>query len=496
MRKNRLACLLLCGLLLLQPAAVYAQADEIQPTETTVASESTEPAVNLDNIRVPAGEDASVVNGCRTLDGKMPLWGTSQLMPTSGAIMFYEVNSDTVVYSWMPDEPMEPASLAKIMTCLLAVEKGNIKDSITVTSSALGSISEIFHTLGLKPGEQVTLEQMLYSMMVGSANDASVVIAEHVAGSVTQFVSLMNQRAKEIGCTGTNFTDPAGIGHDGQYTTARDMAKIVNEAIKNELFLEFFSATLYNLPATNMSESRRLETTNYLMSPGMIAFYEEEVTGGRTGITNDRKRCLASTAEYRGLEYITIILGAQPVYNEAGTRTLRFGNYEDTQDLLKMGFKDHHIVQVFRENQIIDQYSVINGASDVAVGPSHAVVTVLPSDVEIEDLTVRYVRQNHEVKAPVATGDLIDTVQLWYKNVCVAQSELTAKNAVAEFIAETPEESVIANTEGISKALIIIGIIIGFVLCIAGIFLVIQNVRMAVLRAQHKRRRKNRRRSR
>lgn len=496
MKKNRLVSLLLCGIMLLQTIAVYVQADESQPAETTTATKTTEATVNLDDIHVPAGEDASVINGCRTLDGKMPLWGTSQLMPTSGAIMFYEVNSDTVVYSWMPDEPMEPASLAKIMTCLIAVEKGNIQDTITVTSSALATISEIFHTLALKPGEQVTLQQMLYAMMVGSANDASVVIAEHIAGSVTQFVSLMNQRAKEIGCTGTNFTDPAGIGHEGQYTTARDMAKIVNEAIKNELFVEFFSATLYNLPATNLSESRRLETTNYLMSPGMVAFYEEKVTGGRTGITNDRRRCLASTAEFRDLKYITIILGAQPVYNEAGTRTLRFGNYEDTQDLLKMGFKEHHVVQVFRENQIIDQYPVTNGASEVAVGPSHAVVTVLPSDVEMDDLTVRYVQQHHEVKAPVAAGDRIDTVQLWYKNVCIAQSELTAKNAVAEYIAETPDESAIANTEGASKAMIIIGIIIGFVLCVAGIFFVIQNVRMAVIRAQHKRRRKNRRRSR
>ena len=496
MKKIRLACLLLCSMLLLHSVAMTVQADESQPIETTMATEAEEPTVNLDDIHVPAGQDASVVNGCRTLDGKMPLWGTAQLMPTSGAIMFYEVNSDTVVYSWMPDESMEPASLVKIMTCLLAVENADIKDNITVTSSALSAVSEIFHTLGLKAGEQVTLEQMLYSMMVGSANDAAVVIAEHVGGSVTQFVSMMNQRAKEIGCDGTNFTDPTGLSGDGQYTTARDMAKIINEAIKNELFCEFFSATLYNLPATNLSESRRLETTNYLMSPGMIAFYEEEVTGGRTGITNDRKRCLASTAEYRGLKYITVILGAQPVYNEAGTRTLRFGNYEDTQDLLKLGFKDHHIVQVFRENQIIDQYPVTNGASQVAVGPTHAVMTLLPSDVTMENLTVRYVQRTNTVQAPIAEGDRIDTVQLWYKNVCIAQSELTAKNAVAEYIAEEVDDSAIANTEGISKAMIIIGIILAFVLCIAGIFYVIQKARMAVKRAQHRRRRKNRRRSR
>lgn len=496
MKKSRRLCLILCILLLVQAAAVFAQADETETTQATTVPDVTEPSINLDDIHIPAGQDASIVNGCRTLDGKMPLWGTAQLMPTSGAIMFYEVNSDTVVYSWYPDERMEPASLVKIMTCLIAVENADIKDQITVTSSALGTLSEIYHTLGLKPGEQVTLEQMLYSMMVGSANDASVVIAEHVAGSVAQFVSLMNQRAIEIGCNDTNFTDPTGLGYTEQYTTARDMAKIVNEAIKNELFCEFFSATLYNLPATNLSESRRMETSNYLMTPGMIAFYEEEVTGGRTGITADRKRCLASTAEHGSLKYITIILGAEPLLNASGTKVTRFGNYEDTQDLLKMGFKDHHIVQVFRENQIINQYKVTNGASDVSVGPDHPVITVLPSEVTVEDLTVRYVQSTHSITAPVTAGDRIDTVQLWYKNVCIAQSELTAKNSVAEYIVAEKDDSAIANTEGISKALIIIGIILAFVLCVAGAFYVIQSVRMAVKRAQHRRRRKNRRRSR
>ena len=158
MKKSRLLCLILCILLLVQAAAVFAQADETETTQATTVPDVTEPSINLDDIHIPAGQDASIVNGCRTLDGKMPLWGTAQLMPTSGAIMFYEVNSDTVVYSWYPDERMEPASLVKIMTCLIAVENADIKDQITVTSSALGTLSEIYHTLGLKPGEQVTLE--------------------------------------------------------------------------------------------------------------------------------------------------------------------------------------------------------------------------------------------------------------------------------------------------------------------------------------------------
>ena len=491
MKKNRIFSFLLCFILLLQPVVMPVYADETEPTTIP----TTEETYSLEDIHVPAGEDASVVGGCRTLDGKMPLWGNAQMFPTSGAIMFYEVNSDTVVYSWNPDDLMEPASLVKIMTCLLAVENADIKDKITVTASALSTMDKSFHTLGLQAGEEVTLEQMLYCMMVGSANDAAAVVAEHIGGSEIQFVAMMNQRAKEIGCTSTLFLDSTGLTGHGQQTTARDMAKIVNEAIKNELFFEFFSATIYTLPATNMSEKREVTSTNYLAMPGMIAFYDERVTAGRTGITNDRKRCLASTAVSGELEFITIILGAVPTYNEAGTKTTRFGNYEDTRDLIKMGFKDHHIVEVFRADQIINQYAVSNGASQLSVGPTDSVVTLLPSNVTMDNLTVRYVMGNRSVEAPVKLGQEIDTVQLWYKNVCIAQSPLTAKNAVAAYITNEKDESILVNTEGVSKALIIIGIILGFVLCVAGVLYVIQMARMAALRAQHRRRRKNRRRS-
>ena len=143
MKKNRILCLALCGVLMLQLGTLPAYADETEPTTIP----TTEETYSLEDIHVPAGEDASIVGGCRTLDGKMPLWGNAQMFPTSGAIMFYEVNSDTVVYSWNPDELMEPASLVKIMTCLLAVENGNINDKITVTSSALATMDKAFHTL-------------------------------------------------------------------------------------------------------------------------------------------------------------------------------------------------------------------------------------------------------------------------------------------------------------------------------------------------------------
>jgi len=489
MKSKKILCLLICWIFLLQliPAAM---ADETQPSENQLTNAGTQ------SFYTDLGVDSSVTNGCRTMDGKKALWGDDQLLVASRAAILYEINSDTIVYSWNADERMCPASLTKIMTALIAVENGNLSDSITITDACFENLPDYAHSLDLQVGEIVTLEQMLYCLMVGSANDAAAIIANHIGGSDAAFVSMMNSRAKEIGCEETNFTSSHGLGHPDLYTTARDMLKIIETALHNELFVEFFSATLYTLPATNLSESRYMETTNYLMTPGMVNHYDSHVTGGRTGITDDRKRCLAVTAEDENLSYIAVILEAVPTYNEAGTKTLRYGNYEDMKDLLTLAFKDQNIVQVLRKEQNLKQYPVANGENHVVVGPTKNVSSVLPADVTAADITYRYLDSAGTLLAPVEIGQNISTVQLWYGDVCLAQSPVAAKNASAVYLDPTEKDTAIqVNTEGLKKAFLVIGIILAFVLCVIGILFVIQYIRRAAVRAQHRRRRKSRRRS-
>lgn len=484
MKKIRTISLILCIAILLQCGFVQAHATQQGNTAQTAPASS--------------NDDSSVSSGCRTIDAQSPLWGSGKLLETAASAILYEVNSDTLMYAWNPDDQMVPASLVKIMTALVAVEKGNIKDSITITEGALSVIPDTNRTLELQPGEIVTLEQMLYCLLVGSANDAAVVIAAHIGGSENNFVSMMNERAKELDCTGTVFVNSHGLTTQNQYTTARDMAKILKVAMKNELFMEFFSATVYTLPATNLSEARpRMTTTNYIMTPGTPAYYDKRVTGGRTGITDDRNRVLAVTAESGELCYISVILGAVPTYAENGYSVIRFGSYEEMNELLDTGFADHDIVQVFNENQVLRQYTVSNGENNLAAGPAMSLDTVLPSDVTMDDLTLRYLQGSDVLTAPIKIGDQVTTVQLWYKDVCIGQMPLVARNTVDVFVPQDEQEqSLNANAGGIGTALIVIGIILAFVLGLVGVVYIIQFIHKAAAQAQHRRRRRNRRRSR
>jgi len=166
------------------------------------------------------------------------------------------------------------------------------------------------------------------------------------------------------------------------------------------------------------------------------------------------------------------------------------------KDLLTLAFKDQNIVQVLRKEQNLKQYPVANGENHVVVGPTKNVSSVLPADVTAADITYRYLDSAGTLLAPVEIGQNISTVQLWYGDVCLAQSPVAAKNASAVYLDPTEKDTAIqVNTEGLKKAFLVIGIILAFVLCVIGILFVIQYIRSAAVRAQHRRRRKSRRRS-
>lgn len=489
--KKLLGIFLTLALMLQVSSPVLADETTGPELDTTVSAQITESTVSVYN--------TPVENGCRTIGGKMPLLGSDRKLQASGAAFLYEINTDTVVYSWNPDEQMTPASLVKIMTALIAVENANLSDVVTVTEEALSVISKPFHSLDLLPGESFVLEDLIYAMMVGSANDASVVIAHHVGGSERAFVEMMNERADEIGCESTNFTNSSGLDSTDQYSTARDMAKIILTAMKNELFVKFFSATVFTLPETTLNGPREMMSSNYLMLPGMLNYFDERVTGGRTGITERRTRCLAVTAEDKNQEfsYIGVILEAVPTVSDPETfKISRYGNYEDMKDLLNLGFNDISSVQIFRYGQTVRQYPVTNGPNHVAAGPSQSDTVVLPDDVTMADLTFRYVRNTEALPAPIYDGDEITKVELWLGNVCLSQVPLIAMNTVEAMETQEGDLPIIGNPEGLSKALTVILLIIGFVACVVLVPYILRYIRRASKKAKHRRRRESRRRSR
>lgn len=370
-----------------------------------------------------------------TTDAQVGILGSGQLIDNAKAVFLYETNSDTLMYAWNADEHMIPSSLVKLMTMLVAIEKGNLTDAVTVSQSAVETIPH--DAVKTKPklvaDEVMSLQDLILCMMVGSANDAAAVIAEHVGGTQLEFVRMMNERAVEIGCTGTEFTNPHGIQDNIQHTTARDIAKIIDVALENEKFVEIFNMPYCVVPATNKAEERSILTNNYLISmDDLTIYYDPRVTGGRTGVNNDGTRCIASVSESNGMKLICVVMGSQSTLHEESFAIKAFGGFNETRQILDIGYGGYKTAQIFYAGQALTQRNVLNGSSTVSIGPDIYASAVLPNKVTNSELTYRYSDVGTELKAPVKKGDKISSVEVWYENLCVAKADLYALNSVRE----------------------------------------------------------------
>lgn len=443
--------------------------------------------------------DQSVTSGCHSVDAAVPLSDEAKLTDTAKAAIIYELGSDTMIYAYNPDGRIYPASMVKLMTVLLALEKGDLEEKVLVTKRALsywvpGSVSA-----GLEAGEELTLRDLLYCVMTASANDAAAVVAEHIGGTQDTFVKMMNERAAQLGCTGTAYTNSHGLHDEGTYTTARDICRILDYALDIPEFKEMFCAEHYTVPATSKSEEREIYTSNHMMSKQSIKkYFDSRVTGGKTGATDEAGRCLAATANCGDMELLTIVMGAEPEYEEDGLALKRFGSFEETKVLLDHAQENYEFRQVFFDGQTVSQFPVSGGENSVVTRPVKTASTVLPVTLDESKLTWIYGDIAGQLTAPIAEGQKITSVQVWYGAKCLAQSDLVAANAVKEYIAPTaPAEP---PEEEPSQAWKWVGIVAAAVLSVAAVLVLIRSVskliRRAIVNARRKRRRENRRRSR
>lgn len=371
---------------------------------------------------------APVINSCNGIDATAPLLGVGKLVDNAESVFLYEANSKTLMYAWNADVQMYPASFVKILTAIIAIENGNLEDVVTVTESAISSIPYDAASAELVAEERMTLKDLLYCLLLDSANDAAAVIAEHISGDQAAFVLKMNQYVQDIGCINSVFTNAHGLHDDEQYTTARDVGRILEAALKNEVFYSIFTATKYTVPQTNKSEARELITGNAIMDESSKLYYDPRVVGGRTGVTANGKRCFAALAENETMQVISIVMGSESEYQEDGYSAVRIGGYQETSTLLDAGFNGYKSAQILYANQALLQCQVTEGNSDVIIGPAISVSTVIPENVTMDDLTFQYA--NGGFNAPIQKGDSLTTVQVWYGNMCLAQAELVALNNV------------------------------------------------------------------
>ena len=440
--------------------------------------------------------DKMVISGSQTVDAAKALESNLQWAETAKAVVVYERNSGTMVYNWNADGKIYPASMVKLMTALVALDGTDISQKVTVTTSALRQVPVGALSLGLMAGEELTLEQLLYCMMVASSNDAAVVIAQHLGGSQEAFIAKMNEKARELGCTGTKFSNVHGLHDEQTYTTARDICRILLAGLEDPRFQVMFTTKKYTVPATNLHGERNIRSTNNMMLTTSRDYYDERVTGGRTGATDAAGRCIAVTAEAKDMELVCVLMGAEPTYTEDKQVVLRFGSFEEMAELLDRVFNGYALYQLAAQGQIVTQLEVTNGANHVAVQPERSVLTVLPADVDMNSL--RWEFTSDSLTAPIEAGQEAGSVQIWHEDICVGQTNLITANSVEVettlVMSKRPSEM---GDRGSWKILLIV---VGGVAAIGlGVLLISaapKLVRKIKIKNMRRRRRKNRRRTR
>lgn len=262
---------------------------------------------------------------------------------TSAAAVVMEDTTNTILYAKDMDQSLSPAGAVKIMTCLLALENSQLTDQVTMTETGVSGVTDGGAHISSQLGEVFTMEQCLYAIMLASANDIALQIAEQIGGSVEAFVEKMNSRAQELGCTNTVFTNPTGLPDDNQHTTAHDLALIMQAAINTDGFRDIASATSYTIPATNVSGGARNLTSSFSLTNQTASAYYSGCIGGRESTTTASGSVLVTAAERNSTTLICVVMNGATgqTANEAITlMDYGFGNFQ----LLDLSEEDFHIL--------------------------------------------------------------------------------------------------------------------------------------------------------
>jgi len=494
MKKFRVLSVL-TALALTLSAALPVHANPSEPVETTGPVVETTAPVIVDQVMSQGFQgDASVEFGSRTLDAKKPLTDTDDYRGDVKAALLYDLGSDSIVFAQDVDKKLFPASLTKIMTCMLTIEMQSDLDAVvTVSRDGLKGMEPGGSNVALQVGEQMTVRDLLYCLMVKSGNDAASVLAVQNSGSIDAFVEVMNQRAQELGCTGTHFMNPHGLHHEEHYTTARDVAKITAAAMQYPLFEEIFTTAEYTVPATNLSEARELKTTNYLIrSNGYPIVIDSRVLGGKTGNTSQAGRCLVTLAQKNGMKLLSVVLGAEAIYGANRYTFVKYGHFEETSDLLDFAYKRFTTMQVLNPTQVTGQFPVSGGENNAFGTITKGMSAAVPLGSDYNTIRYEYVLPEGGLTAPLSKGQRIGSVRVWYGDICLAQEDMLSAADVA--VRQEPENSPAGDQDdSIDLWNGILKVVLGALLVMFVLVLVIR-IGFAVKYARRRRRRAGKRR--
>ncbi len=355
----------------------------------------------------------------------------------SNAILIDATYGD-ILYEQNAYDKAYPASTTKLMTALLvleAIEAGQLSQSqlITATSAAQTGLSYDSSTLGIGSGDTLSVEDLLHCLMLASANEVANILAIAVAGDIDSFVAMMNSRMEELGGVGTHFTNPHGLHDDNHYTTAYDLALIIQEAISHPLFCDVISAKLYTTTATDTTSSIEFYNTNGLVSPWYYSGYTySKAIGGKTGYTEEAGYCLVTVAEDASAEelFISVVLGAENVIGSDGYTDRLY--FTESTRLLEWGFTNFKRTTIAASETPVAAVPVTlsQETDEVMLRPSGSIERTLPVDINLDDIQREITLFSDSVEAPVAEGDVLGSYTLTYEGEEFGVFDLIAVTSV------------------------------------------------------------------
>lgn len=310
-------------------------------------------------------------------------WPMGPMIGAQGAILM-DADTGIVLYAKNIHEHLYPASTTKLMTALIALENSTMDEVVTFSYDAIHNVEAGSSRIGIDVGEQLTMEQCLYGLLLGSANEVAYAIAEHIGGTYEHFVEMMNERAQELGCYDTHFVNPNGLPDDDHYTSAYDLCVIAQECFKNESLMTISGSTRYTIPPTNIQSQERPMDNHHLMLPGFKYEYEG-ILAGKTGYTSVARQTLVTCAKRNGMRLICVIMKEESP-----------SQFTDTKELLDYGFSSFEKMNI-AENEsryTLNSATFFNTNKDI-IGSSKPILSInklgeiiLPKTAEFTDADV------------------------------------------------------------------------------------------------------------
>ncbi|MEE1037952.1 MAG: D-alanyl-D-alanine carboxypeptidase family protein [Eubacterium sp.] len=341
----------------------------------------------------------------------------------SKAAIVIDADTGAVLYEKNADQKIYPASTTKILTLIIALENTEMTDKINVSQNAMKGQENNGTHMGLHAGEVVTMDDALYGMMLESANDAAIAIAEHIGGSEEKFAKIMNDKIKELGLKDTHFVTSNGLYDKDHYTTASDMAKIMDYCIENEEFVKVCGGIKHTLKKTNKRDESYDIYTNNKMSIGKSMYYENWVCG-KNGYIDESKCTLVTYAKKNGKRLISYVAG----------HSSPFDICEESEKILNSCFESYRNVSVTEDKHGMTLEKVIKGGDYVArksQAPSDSITVSLYKTQSEKDIEFKL--NSYNLSCPVSQGRVTGHVEALCNGDLVGSADLTAKKDLSRF---------------------------------------------------------------